>query len=331
MSAFIVFLSVVVSAVPLTAALLVVWWLDRYEREPLWTLGMAFAWGAFGATTFSMLGEVFLHLVTMPFLDEQRQQVFLALAAAPPIEEFFKGLFLVGMLFAGRWLDNLTDGVVYGVAVGLGFAMVENFAYFLKGYGEGGVSGWVVVIVFRTLFTSAMHGVATATIGGLLGIGRQRAFRGLGMAILGLGAYAAAVGLHFLWNSLAVLSMVTEHLGFSVLGAAMIVGAVGIYLVVLQVSLHFEHRLLRRELHGEAAQGYFPAEHAEAIASSIRRRQADWLNPQVDQKAYVAAAVRLAMARSRWRYSRGQSRDELAWRINDLRSELARLRFETLG
>ncbi|MCB2156830.1 PrsW family intramembrane metalloprotease [bacterium] len=330
MSAMVVFVSVVASVVPLTAVLLVVWWLDRYEREPLWTLALAFAWGAFGATMFSALLEVILQVPVAFVLDAEHQQYFLAIVAAPPIEEFFKGLFIVGLLFLGRWLDNLTDGVIYGVAVGLGFAMAENFAYFLQSYASGGVSAWVTVIVFRTLFTSAMHAAATATLGACLGFGWQRAMRPAGMVLLALGGYSAAVVMHFIWNSLAVLSAMTEHLGFSLIGAMLIVGAIILYLIVLQVALHHEHKLLLRELEGEAAQGYFPAEHAAAVASSIRRRQDDWLDPRVDQHAYVAVAVRLAMARSRWRFSQGQTREELAWRINDLRKELAKLRYDVL-
>ena len=32
---------------------LFIWWLDRYEREPIWLVGLTFLWGGLGGTCLS--------------------------------------------------------------------------------------------------------------------------------------------------------------------------------------------------------------------------------------------------------------------------------------
>ena len=45
---FLVFLSVFLASLPMIFLLVLVWWLDRYEREPIWLVVLVFAWGAIG-------------------------------------------------------------------------------------------------------------------------------------------------------------------------------------------------------------------------------------------------------------------------------------------
>ena len=44
-----ILLSVLAAGVPMIGYLLLMRWLDRYEREPLTLVAAAFAWGAIGA------------------------------------------------------------------------------------------------------------------------------------------------------------------------------------------------------------------------------------------------------------------------------------------
>ena len=53
---------------------------------------------------------------------------------APFVEESTKGIFLL-ILATSKKFDNVTDGLVYGGAIGLGFGMTENLLYFLS-YGK---------------------------------------------------------------------------------------------------------------------------------------------------------------------------------------------------
>ena len=44
-----VFLSVLAGVIPTVIYAAVIWWFDRYEKEPLWLLGITFMWGAIPA------------------------------------------------------------------------------------------------------------------------------------------------------------------------------------------------------------------------------------------------------------------------------------------
>src|SRR5690606_36679790 len=73
------------------------------------------------------------------------------------------------LLLTGRNFDNTTDGLVYGAATGLGFAMTENFLYLMGPYQAGDVEGWTQLVLIRGSFTALMHCAASATLGAVLG------------------------------------------------------------------------------------------------------------------------------------------------------------------
>ena len=76
--------------------------------------------------------------------------------AAPFVEECLKGLPLLLILRSGR-TGFIVDAVIYGFAVGAGFALVENVYYFLS-LPQASVALWVV----RGFGTAVMHGGTTA-------------------------------------------------------------------------------------------------------------------------------------------------------------------------
>ena len=43
---FVALLAVVFATLLILGYLLFIWWLDRYEREPIWLVGLTFLWGA---------------------------------------------------------------------------------------------------------------------------------------------------------------------------------------------------------------------------------------------------------------------------------------------
>ncbi len=49
--------------IPTILYVLFVWWLDCYEKEPLWLLAFAFLWGAIPATILSALLE---YIIVIP-------------------------------------------------------------------------------------------------------------------------------------------------------------------------------------------------------------------------------------------------------------------------
>lgn len=113
---------------------------DLYEREPIGIVGAMALWGATGAVVLSLAGNRFVSERLSPQIEE-------ALGAAlrsAIVEETAKGAALLLVLLASwfiarrfGWVDfeGVTDGIVYGASVGLGFAFTENLGYLMRGVG----------------------------------------------------------------------------------------------------------------------------------------------------------------------------------------------------
>ncbi len=94
-------------------------------------------------------------------------------------EETVKIAIMAAIALRARDFDEPMDGVVYGTAVGLGFAAVENLLYLV-----GAGTGWEVMAVTRGILSVPFHGalgaiagayIARARFGGVLGAhGRWR-------------------------------------------------------------------------------------------------------------------------------------------------------------
>jgi hypothetical protein len=170
--------SVLVAVVPIVGYLTFIWWLDRYEREPLWLVIGTFLWGALGGTIGAIVVSGTLQLGVDAALGRARnsREISAAIGAvilAPLVEEATKGLILL-ILLLSKQFDNSTDGLIYGAATGLGFAMTENFLYFLTVYQQGGAKAWVGNMITRTLFSAVVHCCASGTLGFFLGLSRYR-------------------------------------------------------------------------------------------------------------------------------------------------------------
>jgi hypothetical protein len=113
--------------IPALGAAVLVWALDRYEREPLLLLLAAFLWGAVIAIPPALYIE---RALTAALGASSASTISDALAqalTAGVTEELIKGAGLLILLLLLRdEFDNVTDGVIYGAASGLGFAMTEN-------------------------------------------------------------------------------------------------------------------------------------------------------------------------------------------------------------
>jgi protease PrsW len=306
--------SAAAAALPILIYLIVIWRLDRYEREPLWLVGVTFLYGAIGA--------VFLAIVlsmNMMTAFESSDMTFAASVVAPLCEEPAKGL-IVFLLLLTRHFDNATDGLIYGAAAGLGFAMTENFLYFVQADQVGGVEAWQFLVVLRSLFSALMHCAATASFGAILG--RYRYHSGvqqwLVAPLLGL---AVAIAMHAVFNSALVFSDSTgvDELKFIALGLIPVASIV--LFSVTMISLGREHRMLAVELRDEAMQGLIPAAHADILPFHRRRWRRGWLDPRVDKKRYIRAATLLAFRKWQLKLPTGR-RVELARELGMLRSEV---------
>jgi len=145
-----------------------VYWLDRYEKEPVALLGAAFFWGviiaAGGAFIFNTILGVGIFIATG---SEVAADFGTTSIVAPIVEEFLKGLAVAIVFFTYRKeFDSVLDGLIYGAIAGLGFAATENTLYiFRDGYQEGGWEGMIALIVIRVLLVGWMHPFFTSFTG----------------------------------------------------------------------------------------------------------------------------------------------------------------------
>jgi RsiW-degrading membrane proteinase PrsW (M82 family) len=194
------FFSIAAAAIPALVYVSVIYWFDRYEKEPTWLLAATFFWGAIPsialALLFSLAASVPLYLFTGPDTGDTLN----AIVAAPPIEESVKGLALLAIFFLMRHeIDSLLDGIIYGAMVGMGFAVVENVLYFVQVYNESGIAAWQSNVFLRAVLFGLNHSLFSAMTGLGLAVARLSTNRALRIAAPIFG-WSVAVGLHMVHN-----------------------------------------------------------------------------------------------------------------------------------
>ncbi len=312
-------LSVVFATVPILGYLYLVWWLDRYDREPVGLMLLTFAWGAVGGVLLAIVGSILLRLSMGAIFGITGNELMDVAFVAPVVEEMTKGLFLLAV-FARRDFDNTTDGVIYGAAAGLGFAMTENFLYFLAAYFYGGAGSWAQAVFFRTLFTGLMHAFATATLGASLGYskyadGDTRKF------VTPIAGLLAAIGIHAAWNACMLLTGIVESV-VPITVAMIGIPVFGLLLLTLtQVSLLHESRTIEAELREECALGIIPEAHLRILPHYLKRAGNGWLPPDVEKRRYVPLATILA-------FRKFQRKRCAPSELGSFEEEIGRLRLE---
>jgi RsiW-degrading membrane proteinase PrsW (M82 family) len=155
-------LAVVVGAAPSLFLLVFFYLKDRYEPEPRGHVALAFAKGALATLPAYAASWALARLVGDEFLalGGVGARAFEAWVLAAACEELPKW---VAFLFIYRWneFDEPLDGVVYGVALALGFATVENVLCVVRdGLGLG---------VLRAIFAVPAHALFGAAMGFYVG------------------------------------------------------------------------------------------------------------------------------------------------------------------
>jgi RsiW-degrading membrane proteinase PrsW (M82 family) len=184
-----------------------VYWVDRYEKEPVALLGAAFFWGvviaAGGAFIINTMFGVGIYIFTN---SEAAADFGTTSIVAPFVEEILKGM-AVGIVFLmfRKEFDSVLDGIIYGGIVGLGFAATENTLYiFRNGYLENGWGGLFVLVFIRVFVVGWMHAFFTAFTGIGFAVSRlnRSALIKFGAPFVGLGV---AIFLHAFHNTVGGL------------------------------------------------------------------------------------------------------------------------------
>ena len=321
-------MSVVASVAPMGSFIALIWFLDRYDREPVWLMALTFLWGAVGAVLISIVVSG-LFTIPIALIAPESQMALGTAIIAPLVEEPAKALVLLPLLLS-RHFDNTTDGFVYGATAGLGFAMSENLIYFAV-EGLGGEQGaFVQTVLVRTFYTGVMHAAATAAVGACIGLAHFRGWTRLAIgACVGL---TVGMGIHALWNGLLTLDLVAGLDGVGFVANLLIFPMELVFVFGLfQMCLLNEKAVIRRELEREAREERtLPAAHAQILSSWLKRTYGrDWLPSHIARGPYVRTATTLAMRRHQRKLLGDQPQAEFYSRqIVHLRKELHDLQVE---
>lgn len=291
-----VLFSAIAAIVPMFLYLFLIWKFDRYDREPFKFLLVNYLWGALGAIVLSLIGSLIITaLLSIIIKDSVQLNRFGSIIVAPIVEETTKGFFLL-ITVASRKFDNITDGIVYGGAIGLGFGMTENFFYFIS-FSQS-VPSWIMLVIVRSLFSGVMHCVSTATLGAFFGYAKFKPM--LQRVVFGMIGLLIAMTIHAIWNFSLNFEEIAP-LGFLFLFISII-----IFIITFSLSIKSERKIIRDELKEEADTGLIPQLHLE-ILSSPKRERKGWLDEKI-RKVYIKAATTLAFRKIQLRNSNGASR-----------------------
>ncbi len=261
--------SVIAAVIPVILYVGLIYWVDRYEKEPWWLLSAAFLWGAIPAALLAILFNLLFSLPVYFIFDERAAEMAAAGIFAPFIEEIVKALVLFAILiFRRHEIDSPLDGIIYGAMVGMGFAMVENFLYYMTAFAEEGQAGWSAVVGVRGVIFGLNHALYTAMTG--LGIALAKitphSVVRIAAPILGLGT---AIALHAFHNATMLLGTQTSFLT----GLIFDWSGVILTLAIIVLALYQERRWMRQYLVEEVTLGTLSADEYHLVSSAARRNR----------------------------------------------------------
>jgi len=321
-------LSLLAAIAPTIAYVLLVYWVDRHEKEPRALLAAAFLWGALPAVVGSLVFEMLLGIPLMAEGACIACDIVQASAIAPVVEEVIKASALFGlvMLFR-REFDGVLDGVIYGALVGLGFAMTENFFYFLSSYLEGGLQTLWATMVWRGGVFGPNHAVFTSVAGAGLGYGLVKA-RGAARWIVPLLALILAIILHAVHN--LGVTVAQQAAGGLILSLLNTLAGVTLILIIVVWSLLQERQLIIQELHDEIGSTITAGEYE--LITSNRAMLAKTVGPlaciggRPRPLLYELGRLTTDLAFKKHRLALDERSDSMQKAVDELRAQIAELR-----
>jgi RsiW-degrading membrane proteinase PrsW (M82 family) len=270
------FISIFAALVPMLIYLFFLWKFDKNEPEPIKFVLLHFFYGATGAIVIGIIASKIFSFPIELFLKDTNSSLFKTILIAPIIEELAKASLLFKTINNKR-IDNLTDGLVYGGAIGLGFGMTENFLYFIA-FGNS-IETLLPIILMRTLFSAVMHTISTATVGGLMS--STKYFTKKKFLFTTIVALLIAMLIHFIWN--LSVSFSTTIL----IGILFIMLIILIFIITFYFSIKYEKKIIRKNLEDE-----IPKELLLQLISPNKLKHEWFVKPH--QNNFIKLATKLA-------------------------------------
>ncbi len=241
------------------------YWSDRYEKEPASLLAVAFFWGALPALVIAILVRIFYQLPPN-LLSPQLLQFASVVLLSPLLDEVLKGVVVV--FIASRYrreFDDVLDGIIYGAMVGVGFAMTGNILSYLGSFLTRGYAGLGSSILIEGVLYSLDHASYTAIFGAGVGYFRLSSHRWRRVAVPA-GAFLLAVVTHGLHN---VLIQNAVNLNLAILMLTW--SGVLVLVAAMAWALDRQRRCLKNELVDQ-----LPEELFQVVSQPLRRARAEF-------------------------------------------------------
>ena len=234
--------------------------LDRWEPEPPRLLAASFLWGGGIALVLALVGNLILAIIF-----GQPSDFVETVVLAPLTEESSKGMFLLLVLLASRRgrseVNTMTDAIVYGGFIGLGFSFVEDQMYIAQAED--------LLLVAGLRLTLGAWGHSIYTIATAVGVWFFLSRQGPGRWLSLVGGWAVAVALHALHNAATTLGLLYLPVALVLTGG----GIVGITLLAVH-SKRQEQAVVSRHLPLMVQQGLITAGQAGWLSTLQGRKQA---------------------------------------------------------
>ncbi len=196
----ILLISLAAAIVPTLIYLYLIWWSDRYEREPAWLLVTMFLWGAVPAVLLAVLAALLIQRPLANLVPGAGGDLVQTVLVAPTVEEFVKGLAVLAVvLFFAREVDSILDGIIYGALVGIGFALTENFLYFLQSAMQDSRLQFLAITAMRSVVFGLNHAWYSALVGAAAALAVLR-FEGMQRWLVMAVGLVVAMSAHALHN-----------------------------------------------------------------------------------------------------------------------------------
>jgi RsiW-degrading membrane proteinase PrsW (M82 family) len=152
------------------------------------------------------------------------------------VEEGAKLIFPMVQYIRGKYRSE-ADGLIFGVASGMGFAALETMGYGLVALiqSRGDVSILEQVLFIRGLLSPAGHAAWTGFVCAVIWRERERKGRGL-LSLSVIGAFVLAIVLHTLWDTINSLGGTAAGGLIIVIVGNVVIAAISLWMLIRRMG-----------------------------------------------------------------------------------------------
>ena len=191
--------------VPVPLILPAIFWIayaTSLKKTWMVPLALALLWGFLSTVPSLLFNSGIGTLFSLTSLGPNSLNFISTALVAPIVEETMKPLLLLLFL---KYIKDERDGFAFGLTMGIGFAVLENFFYLINNPGL-----WGFLIMIRS-YNMVLHAIGPAIIGYFIGKAQRKSQKKY-FLLIPLGWFIGFV-IHMIWNGTTVLTSILQNSG----------------------------------------------------------------------------------------------------------------------